>query len=474
MMVLMSLALSLAGASAVWAGMFDDYTDYQNPDGTYSYYFDQGVLVTMDEDWYQSTFVKTDDRGATFFQKASYDAYAEEGMEGGRLFTIGASVNTSFKELPSFEYIGFDEENAMNYFAVLPTDYQAYMEDEDTRAEYDELWAGVRDVIAGIQIGYGTSGTDMQETEADFHPAIITSGDYSYMINDDKTATICEYTGDEDVIEIPSEIDGYPVSEIGYQAFTYKEMSSLTIPDSVRAIGQRAFEYCVISDTLQLPENITIGCDAFSYAELPSAVDIPAGTVVEDCAFSYCDTIKQVFIGSEAVIGSRAFDYCERLGQVVCGQGSRLNERAFEYCDVLGEVVLCGDVEADEESFSYCGDFEVIEAEADEYDTWAQPAEDDVKTGGLSGGWEVSEDEFLTVKARVLFEKAMADYDGAKCEPVTLLATQVVAGTNYCYLCRTDGDSETSPYQLVYIWEDLSGNAQVLEVQNIELGLSAE
>ena len=314
----------------------------------------------------------------------------------------------------------------------------------------------------------------MQETEADFHPAIITSGDYSYMINDDKTATICEYTGDEDVIEIPSEIDGYPVSEIGYQAFTYKEMSSLTIPDSVRAIGQRAFEYCVISDTLQLPENITIGGDAFSYAELPSAVDIPAGTVVEDCAFSYCDTIKQVFIGSEAVIGSRAFDYCERLGQVVCGQGSRLNERAFEYCDVLGEVVLCGDVEADEESFSYCGDFEVIEAEADEYDTWAQPAEDDVKTGGLSGGWEVSEDEFLTVKARVLFEKAMADYDGAKCEPVTLLATQVVAGTNYCYLCRTDGDGETSPYQLVYIWEDLSGNAQVLEVQNIELGLSAE
>ena len=152
-MALMTLTMSLTAASAVWAGAFDNYVDYRNPDGSYSYYFDQGVLVTLDENWYQNTFVKTGDRGASFYQKASYDAYAGEGVEGGRLFTIGASVNTDFSELPSFEYIGFDEDSCMNYYAELPTDYQAYAGDETIRAGYDALWAEVRDVIAGIRIG---------------------------------------------------------------------------------------------------------------------------------------------------------------------------------------------------------------------------------------------------------------------------------------------------------------------------------
>ena len=134
-------------------GAFSDFYDYENPDGTYSYYFTRGVVVTMDKDWYQKTMVLTDDSGATFYHKASYQAYKEQGYEdGGRLFTISASVNTDFKELPSFEYIGFNEEECMNYFAVLPTDYQAYAEDESIRAEYDSLWAGVKDVIADIEL----------------------------------------------------------------------------------------------------------------------------------------------------------------------------------------------------------------------------------------------------------------------------------------------------------------------------------
>ena len=152
-MVLMTLTMSLTAASAVRAGAFDDYVDYQNPDGTYSYYFDQGVLVTLDENWYRNTIVKTSDRGAAFYHKASYDAWEKEGLEVGRLFTIGASVNTSFSELPSFEYIGFDEDSCMNYYAELPTDYQAYTGDEEICGEYDALWSEVKDVIAGIRIG---------------------------------------------------------------------------------------------------------------------------------------------------------------------------------------------------------------------------------------------------------------------------------------------------------------------------------
>ena len=131
----MAVLLVLSFASVVSAGVFDDFYDYQNEDGTYSYYFTQGVSVTMDEDWYQKTMVIPGDGGAAFYHKASYDAWQQKGMTGGKLFTLSASVNTDFQNLPSFEYIGFDEEECMNYFAVLPTDYQAYAEDEAIRAE---------------------------------------------------------------------------------------------------------------------------------------------------------------------------------------------------------------------------------------------------------------------------------------------------------------------------------------------------
>lgn len=49
-------------------------------------------------------------------------------------------------------YIGFDEAEMLNYFAVKPTDYPAYASDAATRAEFDALWAEVDAVIAGIAL----------------------------------------------------------------------------------------------------------------------------------------------------------------------------------------------------------------------------------------------------------------------------------------------------------------------------------
>ena len=136
-----------------FTSMFATYYDYQNSDGTYSYYFaDCGLTVTMNEQWYQATRVIVNEYGASFYQKASYDAYMKQGYEGGLLFSLGASVNTDFRNYPSFEYIGFNENDMMNYFAVFPTDYQAYIDDAGIRSEYDTLWAGVKDVVGSIQL----------------------------------------------------------------------------------------------------------------------------------------------------------------------------------------------------------------------------------------------------------------------------------------------------------------------------------
>lgn len=183
----------------------------------------------------------------------------------------------------------------------------------------------------------------------------IVSGHYIYWINkDNETVTISDYTGDEEVVEIPSEIDGHPVSAIGHEAFSYKHMRVLSFPDCVSTIGNRAFEYTVIENELVLPENAVIKEGAFSYAKLPSAITIPEGTAAEESAFSYCKSLKQVFVGTDAAIQSQAFGYCDELEQVTCAQGSRLESGAFEYCHALEKVTLCGEVNMAVDAFQYC------------------------------------------------------------------------------------------------------------------------
>ena len=481
-LILFTLAIIMAASMCAWAGTFDEYWDYEQADGTYAYGFPR-IRVSMDKTWYQKTRVVLGEGGATasFYHTDSYNAFAEKGLDGGRLFTIGASVNTDFQNLPSFVYLGFDEEEAMNYYAELPTDYQGYTGDEAIRAEYDELKDGVQDVLDSALIKgsekfrklYGAEETDTDNSQR----SIIISGDYQYRINEDKkTISIAKYSGKGDVIEIPSEIDGYPVTEIGIEAFRYKKMKSLIIPANIQCIGKQAFEYCVISDMLQLPENVTIKDDAFSYAKLPLKVTIPSGATVEKCAFSYCETLEQVLIDADTLIKGRAFGYCYNLDQVVIAQGSQLKKEAFEYCRKLKKAIFCGNVEAEETAFSYCESVEIIQAKESEYDTWKQTGQDNSKTETVTGGWEASRDASVTKEAQAVFDMAMPDHDRVDYDAVALLATQLVSGTNYCFLCRTNvTDSDEKPsYQLVYIWQDLEGTAHVLEVKDIEFGTSGD
>ena len=146
---ILTLGISMSAA----ANGLEDFNDYRNAEGTYSYYFDQGIIVTMSEEWYQNTFVKAEVGQATFYHKDSYEKYQESGIEGGgKLFTIAYSVNSDFKDLEEMTYIGFDEEEMLNYYATKPTDYPAYASDPAVKAEYDSLWETADDVIGSIRI----------------------------------------------------------------------------------------------------------------------------------------------------------------------------------------------------------------------------------------------------------------------------------------------------------------------------------
>lgn len=215
------------------------------------------------------------------------------------------------------------------------------------------------------------------------------SGDYSYELLDDDTAFIVDYNGEETDIEIPSELDGHEVAEIGKQAFAYYEMASLDIPDGITVSG-RAFEYSVITDSINLPEEITIRGRAFEYAELPQTMTIPEGAVVEGDSFSYCEDLRALFVESQAALKGSVFSYSEDLETIICASGSEITDRAFYSCERLEDIVLCGDVKLGEKPFPYSKQAKTVAAEEDDYAQAVESAmelasEPLVKAGTIKG-----------------------------------------------------------------------------------------
>ncbi len=91
----------------------------------------------------------------------------------------------------------------------------------------------------------------------------------------------------------------------------------------------------------------------------------------------------------------------------------------------------------------------------------------------LSGGWAVTTDAAVTEEARTALEKALEEFVGSDIEPVALLGTQVVAGTNYAILCRVSPvvPDPVPAYAVVYVYEALDGACELLSFQDIALGV---
>lgn len=135
-------------------------------DGNYAYYFECGINVKMPEDWYRNVLVETEQKFVTFYHQASYDKYLEDGDNaGGKILTIGCSVNTDFKDYPGYTYIGYDEEEAMNYYYAVPTDYQGYAEDEAVKSEYDRLYSELEEVCKNITLNTDYDDDDLDDSE---------------------------------------------------------------------------------------------------------------------------------------------------------------------------------------------------------------------------------------------------------------------------------------------------------------------
>ena len=89
--------------------------------------------------------------------------------------------------------------------------------------------------------------------------------------------------------------------------------------------------------------------------------------------------------------------------------------------------------------------------------------------GMLLGGWSVAEEQKPGLEA---FEKASQNLLGVGYTPVYVLSSQVVAGTNYCVLCRAEvvAPGAEPYYTLATVYQDLSGNVEITEFRNLDIG----
>ncbi len=91
----------------------------------------------------------------------------------------------------------------------------------------------------------------------------------------------------------------------------------------------------------------------------------------------------------------------------------------------------------------------------------------------IDGGWGSSAGASYAVipeDAQAAFDKANADQTDRALRPEALLATQVVSGTNYMFLCSGDlgGEYPDRYQQVVIVYADLEGNAQITNVCTLD------
>ena len=189
-----------------------------------------------------------------------------------------------------------------------------------------------------------TGTISIQETApsiSEFMPSIV----YTYVKND-TGITITGYKGIlVEEAEIPSEIDGLPVTGIGEKAF-YEcvDLRGIAIPDSVTSIEKAAFWGCSSLNGITIPDGvITIGEGAFGECTSLKEMIIPDSvTGMDYSVFLGCTELRSVvFSKNSTYIPDYSFEGCTNLTDIDIPDGvTGIGNAAFSGCAGLNSIAI--------------------------------------------------------------------------------------------------------------------------------------
>ena len=204
--------------------------------------------------------------------------------------------------------------------------------------------------------------------------------------------------------------------------------------------GDEGAEMCGIDGGWVIPDEIAIDKNPEARAALEKARETLAGAEFEPVTV----------LGTQAVAGTNYCILC-KVTAVWVEQPTYVLVYVYEDLEGNAEITDTMDITL--------GNTETVSAE-----TGAE---------NIDGGWNISDEIAIdkNPEARAALEKARETLAGAEFEPVTVLGTQAVAGTNYCILCKVTAVWVEQPtYVLVYVYEDLEGKAEITDTMEITLG----
>jgi len=155
-----------------------------------------------------------------------------------------------------------------------------------------------------------------------------------------------------DVLSIPSEIDGMPVTRIGERAFYYTtwfNAKTVTIPNGVTSIGAYAFGGCYSLINVYIPDSVErIESSAFGSCHSLTRVNIPDGiTAIEEGVFANCKSLAQVSIPNSVTrIEYGAFLGCDSLKQITIPDSVISIATAAFFCAGLTSITIPANVES--------------------------------------------------------------------------------------------------------------------------------
>ena len=166
--------------------------------------------------------------------------------------------------------------------------------------------------------------------------------DFTYEIND-KEVTITGYTGTASHLEIPSEIEGYPVTEIKEEAFLGRfNIFTVFVPKSVTYVGFGAFANCRNLYSAEFEGETEIEDSAFYHCRNLLEITLPKGLEeVRAYTFTGCNMLQEIDLPSSLTyIGDSSFYKCASLQDIVIPQNvTEIGDSVFTYSGISNALL---------------------------------------------------------------------------------------------------------------------------------------